>query len=106
MFVQRSDFLSANPKLCAAMRKPAPMPHDERVLIGVAGMSDQASAVLVQRALSGVPGMAELRCDAASESVWVRFYPEQVSAERLLPVISEAGFEARLIRLRQLALQS
>lgn len=100
MFDARDTFQGVKHPACAAMRAPEPMPRDERMLLAVTGMDSETCVAVVRHALLQVAGVAEVRCDLASQSVWVRLYPEQGCARQLPLVLASSGYPARLVQLR------
>jgi P-type Cu+ transporter len=69
---------------------------DRKVTLPVSGMTCAACSSRVQRALQKQPGVHEAAVNLMVNNATVTFDPQATSAERLVQVIRETGYEAEL----------
>jgi len=65
---------------------------EERITLPVSGMTCANCAMTIERTLAGLPGVSAAAVNFASERARVTFDPGQVTLERMVKKIREAGF--------------
>ncbi len=62
------------------------------VTLGVPDVSCQHCVNAISKALGGLAGVNEAQTDLAHKTVHVRFDPQQVSLERIVAALDDAGY--------------
>ena len=75
---------------------PTPPASGESVIIPVKGMSCMACVAKTKQTLRAVPGVNEVEVKLNPGSAVVKYDASKVTAERLVAVIKELGYEAEL----------
>ncbi|WP_034634185.1 heavy metal translocating P-type ATPase [Desulfofundulus thermocisternus] len=65
----------------------------EEVYLSVRGMSCAACVARVERAVSGLPGVADVAVSLPAETARITYYPGAVTPGRIKEVIAELGYE-------------
>ncbi|MCS7050786.1 MAG: HAD-IC family P-type ATPase [Thermomicrobium sp.] len=71
--------------------------HDRTVEFAIEGMTCASCVRRVERALATLPGVHEAVVNLASERAQVRFDPSQVSIDRMVRAIAEAGYRGSVV---------
>lgn len=73
----------------------------QRVTVPLYDLSCGGGGVLIiERTLARVPGVARVYANPATEMAYVEYDPEQVTPDRLVQTIEQAGFHAGVPSIR------